>query len=108
MFSRANRLRRSHEILTVFRRGNRRTSGPLSCHLLPDKESQVAVIIDKKVSKLATQRNEAKRRIRAALREIGLPTGKLVVRAYPGVLELSYDQIRSHLKSCLPATPSSN
>jgi ribonuclease P protein component len=101
MFPRANRLRHSHEILTVFRRGTRRSRGPLTCYLIPASQVQVAVIVDKKVSKLATQRNLVKRRIRAALREMELPQSKIAVRAYQGVLDLSYDQIRANLSSCL-------
>jgi ribonuclease P protein component len=103
VFPRANRLRRSHEILTVFRRGNRTSQGPLTCYLTPGSGSQVAVIVDKKVSKLAVERNKVKRLVRAALREIGLPEGKIVVRAYAGSTDLSYDQIRANLSSCLRA-----
>lgn len=108
MFPRANRLRRSHEILTVFRRGARRSAGPLSCHLTPGSGFKVAVVVDKKVSKLATQRNLVKRRIRAALKELPLPEGSLVVRAYAGSVDLSFDQIRANLSSCLRVPKSSS
>jgi ribonuclease P protein component len=61
------------------------------------------VIVDKKVSKLAIVRNLIKRRIRAILRQQGLPEGHLVVRAYQGAASLSHEQISKHLQVCLRA-----
>ncbi|MEZ0286795.1 MAG: ribonuclease P protein component [Candidatus Paceibacterota bacterium] len=103
MFPRSSRLRRSHDILTVFRRGSRRSHGPLTCYLFPTVKDghRVAVIVDKKVSKLAVERNVVKRRIRAALKECSLPQGNLVVKAHTGSVDLSYQSIRDSLSSCL-------
>lgn len=108
MFARAHRLRRSHAIIAALRRGARRSHGPLTCYLLPSQGSRVAVIVDTKVSKLAVRRNLIKRRIRAVLREVGLPQGDLVVRAQAGSVTLEYGQLKQHLTQCLRAVSSSH
>jgi ribonuclease P protein component len=62
---------------------------------------KIAVVVDTKISKKAVERNLVKRRIRAALREIGAPAGELIVRALKGAETLSYPELRDQLTQCL-------
>jgi ribonuclease P protein component len=73
------------------------------CHYLRTTATgRVAVVVDKKVSKKATERNLVRRRLRAALREVGIPeNGSLVIRALKGSTELSYQELTHNLRSCL-------
>ena len=86
----------------MLRRGSRFSRGPLTLYTGSDQKGlQVAVIADKKVSKLATQRNKVKRRIRAILRESTLPSAPIVVRALPGSEKQSYLALKTNIQSCL-------
>jgi ribonuclease P protein component len=51
------------------------------------------VIIDKKVSKLATTRNKIKRRIREILKKSDLQTGSIIIRGYAGVEKMSFEEL---------------
>ena len=103
MFARAHRLRRSHDILTVLRRGMRRSHGPFTCYYNRSASpARATVIVDKKVSKLAVERNKVRRRIRAALKEIGLPqSGDLIIRANKESLTLPYQEVVRSIRQCL-------
>lgn len=103
MFSREHRLRRSKEIVATLRTGRRFSMGPLSCSFIakPDRVSRVTVIVGTAVSKRSVERNLLKRRVRAALRDIGLPAGDLVVRLFPEARGLDYARLHEHLKKCL-------
>jgi ribonuclease P protein component len=61
----------------------------------------VTVIVDKKVSKLAVERNLVKRRLRAILAANSLPNGSTIVRGFSGVETMSYEQLSSSLQQCL-------
>ena len=110
MFPREQRLHSSKNILYVFRRGERRTYGLVSCTFVPKPGSlgKVAVIADTKVSRKAVQRNQVRRRIQAALQEKHLPEGMLVVRLLPGASELPYQTLTEHLTQCLQRLLRSN
>jgi ribonuclease P protein component len=81
----------------------RRSHGVLMCHYQRSTATpRVAVIVDKKVSKLAVERNQVRRRLRAALREASLPQqGDLVLRAQRGSVGVSYQDLVTSLQSCL-------
>lgn len=105
MFTRSQRLRRSHDIVAVLRRGVRKSHGPLTCYLVKGPSPRTTIIVDKKVSKLAVERNQIKRRLRAALRTHGWQ-GDLVIRANQGAQPLTYEQLSTHLAQCLRALSS--
>ena len=83
MFPRAQRLRKSEEIIVVLRKGRRVQSGSVTCSFLrkAGNLSRVTVIVDTKVSKQSTVRNLLKRRVRAYLHSVKLPLGSLL---HPG------------------------
>jgi len=62
-------LRKKKEIEELFKTGRGKKSGFLLLKFMPraDGETKVAVIVSKKISKLAVVRNRNKRKIRAAL-----------------------------------------
>ncbi len=103
MFPRSNRLQETKDILTVLRKGQRRTTPVVAATFLAKTGTvpRVTVIIDKKTAKLATARNKAKRRTRAALREVGLPQGDLVVRIQKGAAAQSFQVMKQAIEVCL-------
>lgn len=100
MFNQGQRIRTTKEILTIFRNGEVVRVGAISWYFLTGAETKVTVIVDKKLSKLAVVRNLVKRRIRAALREVGLPQGETIVRGFSGAEKLSYLEIVQALQKC--------
>lgn len=103
MFPQAARLHTTQDIITTLRKGHRSASGPVTCSVLRKGGTlgRVAVIVDSKVSKRAIVRNLVKRRTRAALRELTLPSGDMVVRLAPPARNLTYQQLREQLNQCL-------
>lgn len=61
----------------LFARGRGRKSNFLLLKFLPntDGDTKVAIIVSKKISKLAVVRNRNKRKVRAALQLVGLKAG---------------------------------
>lgn len=103
MFPRDRRIRTTADIIAALRKGQKFSSGPVSCYFLskPGSLSRATVIVDTKVSKLATQRNLLKRQARAILADAPLPAGDLVVRLYAGSQNLSFPSLQAHLQRCL-------
>ncbi len=81
----------------------------ISCTFLPKPGTlgAVTVIVDTKVARNAVTRNLCKRRIRASLRERGLPQGMLIVRLLKGAAELSSTELIGQLDQCLRRLQSS-
>ena len=70
----------------------------------PDGETAVAVIAGRRVGS-AVKRNRAKRRLRAALSEISLPTGELIaVMATDRVVDASFADLVGWLGGALEAS----
>jgi len=107
VFPRAQRLQTTQDILTVLRKGTRRSTGVVACsfYAKPGSLSKITVIVDSKVAKNATMRNLLKRRVRAFLRSITLPEGDLVIRLHKGAPELSYSELISQIQKCLNQLP---
>ena len=62
---------------------------------------RITVIISKKTAKLAVDRNLVKRRARAVLRELPLPSGDLAISLFNGSPALTYQQLHQALSICL-------
>lgn len=103
MFPRSHRLQRSQDILTVFRTGERFRRGPLTIFYCKGTEPRVTVVVDKKVSKKATDRNRLKRQLRALLMQEALPAGDMVLRVYSGAEHLQFSELKTTLEACLRA-----
>ncbi|CAN5193745.1 hypothetical protein BH11PAT4_BH11PAT4_5870 [soil metagenome] len=101
MFPKRQRLHTTNDILTVFRRGEVIRNGPLRIHNTPSGDARVTVIVDKKVSKLAVERNLVKRRLRAILATHPLPSGSTIVRGFSGIETMTYEQLSESLLFCL-------
>jgi len=103
-YPRARRLRRSHDIRTVFRSGRRQRCGPIDLFLVADPDRCRAAIIVPRHGQTAVARNRLKRRLREIVRLHWLPAacgGDLVVRARPGAYASSYEELRTTLVACL-------
>ena len=102
--SAAHRLTRSAGFSLAIRTGRRAGSATLVVHLAcPDGEDQprVGFVVSRAVGNAVT-RNRVKRRLRALVRELSLPSGSLlVVRALPPSAGASYAELRDDLSRCL-------
>ena len=93
-------LRSSRQIGRVLKTGTRRTGAYLSAHALDSSESspKVAVVAGRRTGG-AVGRNRAKRRLRAAIRAVGLPAGAdFVVLAKPSAKSASFQDLQEELK----------
>jgi|GEM_PF-2460829 len=81
MLPKENRLRAKRLVAQVYQKGQRQQGEYLSLRRLPDRggPARVAVVVSTAVSKKATERNRAKRVLRALLASITLPPGDLVL-----------------------------
>ena len=103
MFPREQRIRKTKDILKVLRQGTRRNTPVVACSFLskPGNLSRITVIVDTKVSKLATVRNLLKRRTRAILGSTQLQQGDTIVRLRPQAKDLSFSELNQQIKKCL-------
>ena len=102
MFAQAQRLGKSSDVMRTLQKGRRSSAGPIRCSLIPYSGNvRVTVIISKKTAKHAVDRNLAKRRARAALRTLLLPSGDLAISLFNGSPALTYQQLHQALTICL-------
>jgi ribonuclease P protein component len=67
----------------------------------PARIAKAAVVVSKKVSNKAVDRNLIKRRIRATLRTLSLPSVSLIFTAKKGAHGAAYKDIASDIRSLL-------
>jgi len=98
------RLRSSRDIRSVFAARGARRGAVATVHLRARGDQgpgRVTVVAGRKLGG-AVVRNRAKRRLRAALREVTVPRGTdVVVVARPASLTARYDQLRDELAALL-------
>jgi len=106
MLPRKLRLTGRHTVELVYQKGTKAAGQYLLVRRLPNRSNapRVAVVVSTAVSKRATQRNRAKRVIRALLRELRLPPVDLIVtvRRLPKEENWSHS-FRKDLLQCFPA-----
>jgi len=90
-------------IIPTIREGQKTKFGSLSFYLLKiDVPLKVVVIVSKKVSKLAVQRNLLRRRIYSAIKDLDVVDalrGVLVIRTYPGSTERDFPSLQKDIDS---------
>lgn len=98
VFARPKRLTRP--IFPVVLKSGRRVSSTNFTAVFSNEASGYAVVVTKKVSKLAVVRNRTKRRIIAALKEIEIPQA-LIVFPKSSASSVSYEDTKKELKAFL-------
>ena len=101
MLAKPSRVRTSDEYRAVFASG-RSTHGRLLTIRIADRDgsARFGIIVGGKVSGKATERNQIRRRIRSAIRELALQdrTGfEAVVIANPSAVGADYESIKAEL-----------
>jgi ribonuclease P protein component len=101
-----NRLRRREDFAKVYAKGDRYKGKYLSIKILitpSQEETQIGIVVSKKVSKLAVSRNRFKRRLRAIFRQLlsQLINGLQIVVTVTAQHQPSYQQICDDLKILL-------
>ena len=89
--------------MQVLRRGRKSRGEFVTCSYFakPGTLSRVTVIVSKKVSKLAHERNRLKRQMRAAARLSRLPVGDMVIQMTLTAKTRGYVEITQQLQQCL-------
>ena len=103
MFPQNRRISSNTDVMQTLRRGRKSRGDFINCSQLPKPGtlSRVTVIVSKKVSKLAHERNRLKRQTREAARLSLLPTGDLVIQMLPNAKSHGYAEISQQLQQCL-------
>jgi len=94
------RIRTRDDFLRLRRNGRRVRIEPFWCTHLPDPASnpaQVAFAINRAVGNAVT-RNRLRRRLRAVLADMELPSGLYLIGCRPMASELTFEQIRHTLQ----------
>lgn len=95
------RLRQAADYKAVFAKGQRRTDACFTVISLPSDErsARLGMVVSRKVSKLAVQRNRIKRQIRESFRQhrTELPNVELVIMARYSAAKRSNQQLSASL-----------
>jgi ribonuclease P protein component len=99
------RVRDQRTFRALRRSGTRGRSGPVAVTALVRPESaagdaRVAFAVGRRVGP-AVVRNRLRRRLRAAARELDLPTGAYLIAADPEAVALPYHDLRHHLAAAV-------
>lgn len=109
MLKRLYRVTKDKEFQAIYRRGRFQSTALFSINYLPGKKnvSRVGIVVSKKITKKATERNLIKRRIREVVQEI-YPTIKnnydIVISVKKPVMDANFDTIKTTIKDMFTKT----
>ena len=102
MLPKAHRSVDKSSIIPTIREGQKKKYGSLSFYLLKvSTPLRVVVIVSKKVSKKAVERNLLRRRIYSIIKDLKVVkdhTGILVIRAFPNSCDIEYQNLRKDIE----------
>lgn len=106
MLPKENRLKKEKEFEAVFKGGRTlRGKGVFLRYLINGTDkTRIGFIVSKKISKLAVERNKAKRRMRdiVRLKKDSLKEGlSIVIVSLPSIKKMAYKEIKEDLESLL-------
>lgn len=105
MLPKQNRLKKEKDFENVFKNGKTVKCQNLFFKYVPSgEESRIGIVVSKKVSKRAVDRNKVKRRIREIFRLTGdkLKTGfNIIIVAYPSIKDKEFKSIKEEIDSGL-------
>ena len=104
------RVRDQRTFRALRRSGTRGRSGPVAVTALLDSgsesgEARLAFAVGRRVGP-AVVRNRVRRRLRAAARDLDLPSGAYLIAAHPEAAGLEYPDLRRHLESAVGSATS--
>lgn len=103
MFPFSQRIHKTQDILNCLKNGKKIYHQAFNCYYLKGEkeEIRVVVIVDKKYSKKAVERNLIKRRLRAILQQQILPPGDLMVKVKKEAINFGFKDLESQIIQCL-------
>ena len=100
MLKKENRLTKKNDFERVYKKGRGLKADSLFLKILENDKNfvRIGIVVSKKVSKKAVQRNKIKRRIREVLRKIDFKPGfDIILVAYPNIKDKKFDQIEEEV-----------
>ena len=100
MLKKQNRLTKKKDFERIFKQGRGFKENALFLKIV-EKEAgptKVGIIVSKKVSKKAVERNKVKRRIREIVRKIEFKQGfDIIIITHPSAKDLSFEEIKEQI-----------
>jgi ribonuclease P protein component len=102
MLKRIYRVTKEKEFQAVYRRGKFKSTALFSVHFLPNRYdfSRIGIVVSKKISKKATDRNLIKRRVREVMKDLQPTTLShydIVIAVKKPALEKSFEEVKNEL-----------
>lgn len=102
MLKKIYRITKDREYQAIYRRGRYQSTALFSVHYLPSKKgvSRVGIVVSKKITKKATERNHLKRQVREIMLDIHpriVSPFDIVITAKASSLTSKYDALKKNL-----------
>jgi len=100
MLKKENRLTKKNDFERVYKKGRGLKADSLFLKILENDKgvTRIGIVVSKKVSKKAVERNKVKRRIREIIRKMDLKSGfDIIIVTYPSIKEKKFDQIEDEI-----------
>lgn len=103
MLKKVYRITKDKEFQTIYRRGRFQSTALFSLHYLPSRNgvSRIGIVVSKKISKKAVERNKIKRQVRAIASEIHKSLNNnfdIVIAVKKPALEANFEEMQKTLK----------
>jgi ribonuclease P protein component len=100
MLKKENRLKKKKDFERIYKKGRGFKGDSLFLKILENKEelTRIGIVVSKKVSKKAVQRNKIKRQMREIMRGMNVKKGfDVVIVAYPSILKKEFSEIKREI-----------
>jgi len=100
MLKKENRLTKKNDFERVYKKGRGLKADSLFLKILENDKNiaRIGIVVSKKVSKKAVERNKIKRRIREITRKMDLKSGfDIIIVTYPNIKEKDFNQIKDEI-----------
>jgi len=107
MLKKENRLKKQKEFDEIFKKGKGLKEESLFLKIFKNntEHTRIGIIVSKKVSKKAVERNKIKRQIKEIIKSNNFKKGfQMIIIAYPNIKEKSFEEINKQLDNLLKKT----
>jgi ribonuclease P protein component len=98
MLKKENRLKKQREFDEIFKKGKGLREESLFLKIIEKEPTKIGIVVSKKISKKAVERNKIKRQIREIARKQNFKKGfQMIIITYPSIKEKSFEDIENQL-----------